>query len=122
MRRGGETRSRSLLDLEKKQRDVTLLPPIQQFDLETVKVVGVVVDPGRPDPGDGPGAKRSDVRGPCRDHHGEERGRGRRDHAAGDSHSAREVSGFHEPGDQEGNIPEIPPRCGEVTAVLKEDC
>ena len=38
---------KSLLDLEKKQRDVTLLPPIQQFDLETVKVVGVVVDPGR---------------------------------------------------------------------------
>jgi type IV pilus assembly protein PilP len=38
---------KSLLELEKKQRDVTLLPPIQQFELETVKVVGVVVDPGR---------------------------------------------------------------------------
>jgi len=36
---------KSLLQLEKKQRDVTLLPPIQQFELETVKVVGVVVDP-----------------------------------------------------------------------------
>jgi len=35
---------KSLLQLEKKQRDVTQLPPIQQFDLETVKVVGVVVD------------------------------------------------------------------------------
>ena len=38
---------KSLLQLEKKQRDVTQLPPIQQFDLETVKVVGVVVDPVR---------------------------------------------------------------------------
>jgi len=38
---------KSLLELEKKQRDVTLLPPIQQFDIETAKVVGVVVDPGR---------------------------------------------------------------------------
>jgi type IV pilus assembly protein PilP len=38
---------KSLLQLEKKQRDVAALPPIQQFDLETVKVVGVVVDPGR---------------------------------------------------------------------------
>ena len=38
---------KSLLELEKKQRDITQLPPIQQFDLETVKVVGVVVDPGR---------------------------------------------------------------------------
>ena len=38
---------KSLLQLEKKQRDITLLPPIQQFDLETVKVVGVVVDPVR---------------------------------------------------------------------------
>ncbi len=36
---------KSLLQLEKKQRDVSLLPPIQQFDLETVKVVGVIVDP-----------------------------------------------------------------------------
>lgn len=36
---------KSLLQLEKKQRDITTLPPIQQFDLETVKVVGVVVDP-----------------------------------------------------------------------------
>jgi type IV pilus assembly protein PilP len=35
---------KSLLQLEKKQRDVTSLPPIQQFDLESVKVVGVVVD------------------------------------------------------------------------------
>ena len=38
---------KSLLQLEKKQRDVTSLPPIQQFDLETVKVVGIIVDPGR---------------------------------------------------------------------------
>jgi type IV pilus assembly protein PilP len=36
---------KSLLQLEKKQRDVTQLPPIQQFDLESVKVVGIVVDP-----------------------------------------------------------------------------
>jgi type IV pilus assembly protein PilP len=33
--------------LEKKQRDITQLPPIQQFDIETAKVVGIVVDPGR---------------------------------------------------------------------------
>jgi type IV pilus assembly protein PilP len=38
---------KSLLELEKKQRDLTQLPPIQQFDLDTAKVVGVVVDPGR---------------------------------------------------------------------------
>jgi type IV pilus assembly protein PilP len=38
---------KSLLQLEKKQRDVSQLPPIQQFDLDTVKVVGIVVDPGR---------------------------------------------------------------------------
>ena len=38
---------KSLLQLEKKQRDVATLPPIQQFDLETVKVVGIIVDPGR---------------------------------------------------------------------------
>jgi type IV pilus assembly protein PilP len=38
---------KSLLQLEKKQRDLSQLPPIQQFDLETVKVVGIVVDPGR---------------------------------------------------------------------------
>jgi type IV pilus assembly protein PilP len=38
---------KSLLQLEKKQRDVTALPPIQQFDLETAKVVGIVIDPGR---------------------------------------------------------------------------
>ncbi|HWR97677.1 MAG TPA: pilus assembly protein PilP [Candidatus Methanoperedens sp.] len=38
---------KSLLQLEKKQRDIATLPPIQQFDLETVKVVGIVVDPGR---------------------------------------------------------------------------
>jgi len=38
---------KSLLELEKKQRDVTQLPPIQQFDVETAKVVGVVLDPGR---------------------------------------------------------------------------
>jgi type IV pilus assembly protein PilP len=38
---------KSLLELEKKQRDTTQLPPIQQFDLETARVVGVVVDPGR---------------------------------------------------------------------------
>ena len=38
---------KSLLELEKKQRDLTQLPPIQQVDLETVKVVGIVVDPGR---------------------------------------------------------------------------
>jgi type IV pilus assembly protein PilP len=36
---------KSLLQLEKKQRDITQLPPIQQFDVETVKVVGIVVDP-----------------------------------------------------------------------------
>ena len=35
---------KSLLQLEKKQRDVTQLPPIQQFDLDTVRVVGIVVD------------------------------------------------------------------------------
>ena len=39
---------KSLLQLEKKQRDVASLPPIQQFDLEAAKVVGVVIDPGRP--------------------------------------------------------------------------
>jgi type IV pilus assembly protein PilP len=38
---------KSLLQLEKKQRDVTQLPPIQQFELETAKVVGVVIDPVR---------------------------------------------------------------------------
>lgn len=38
---------KSLLELEKKQRDITQLPPIQQFDIETAKVVGVIVDPGR---------------------------------------------------------------------------
>ena len=38
---------KSLLELEKKQRDTTQLPPIQQFDIETAKVVGVIVDPGR---------------------------------------------------------------------------
>lgn len=38
---------KSLLQLEKKQRDVASLPPIQQFDLETAKVVGIVIDPGR---------------------------------------------------------------------------
>ena len=38
---------KSLLELEKKQRDFPQLPPIQQFDIETAKVVGVVVDPGR---------------------------------------------------------------------------
>jgi len=36
---------KSLLQLEKKQRDVSQLPPIQQFDLETVKVVGIIIDP-----------------------------------------------------------------------------
>lgn len=35
---------KSLLQLEKKQRDVSQLPPIQQFELDTVKVVGIVVD------------------------------------------------------------------------------
>ena len=39
---------KSLLQLEKKTRDVASLPPIQQFDLEAAKVVGVVIDPGRP--------------------------------------------------------------------------
>ena len=39
---------KSLLQLEKKQRDIASLPPIQQFDLEAAKVVGVVIDPGRP--------------------------------------------------------------------------
>jgi len=38
---------KSLLALEKKKRDPALLPPIQQFDLEGVKVVGIVVDPVR---------------------------------------------------------------------------
>jgi len=38
---------KSLLQLEKKQRDITQLPPIQQFDLESVMVVGVIVDPLR---------------------------------------------------------------------------
>lgn len=38
---------KSLLQLEKKQRDLSQLPPIQQFDLETVTVVGVVIDPQR---------------------------------------------------------------------------
>jgi len=38
---------KSLLQLEKKQRDLTQLPPIQQFEIETVKVVGIVVDPMR---------------------------------------------------------------------------
>ena len=36
---------KSLLQLEKKQRDVTLLPPIQQFELDAVRVVGIVIDP-----------------------------------------------------------------------------
>lgn len=36
---------KSLLQLEKKQRDTSQLPPIQQFDLETVKIVGIVIDP-----------------------------------------------------------------------------
>jgi len=36
---------KSLLELEKKQRDISLLPPIQQVDLELFKVIGVVVDP-----------------------------------------------------------------------------
>jgi len=35
---------KSLLQLEQKQRDISQLPPIQQFDLETVKVVGIIVD------------------------------------------------------------------------------
>jgi len=39
---------KSLLQLEKKQRDIASLPPIQQFDLEAAKVVGVIIDPGRP--------------------------------------------------------------------------
>jgi type IV pilus assembly protein PilP len=38
---------KSLLQLEKKQRDLSQLPPIQQFDLESVRVVGIVVDPQR---------------------------------------------------------------------------
>jgi type IV pilus assembly protein PilP len=38
---------KNLLQLEAKKRDVTILPPIQQFDLESVKVVGIVVDPTR---------------------------------------------------------------------------
>jgi len=38
---------RSLLQLEKKQRDITQLPPIQQFDVEAAKVIGIVVDPAR---------------------------------------------------------------------------
>jgi len=36
---------KSLLALEQKKRDVALLPPIQQFDLESAKVIGIVVDP-----------------------------------------------------------------------------
>jgi len=38
---------KSLLQLEKKQRPIADLPPIQQFDLEMIKVVGIVVDPVR---------------------------------------------------------------------------
>ena len=38
---------KSLLQLEKKQRDVSQLPPIQQFEVETAKVVGIVIDPVR---------------------------------------------------------------------------
>ncbi len=38
---------KSLLELEKKQRDLSQLPLIQQIDLETLRVVGVVVDPSR---------------------------------------------------------------------------
>jgi len=38
---------KSLLQLEMKQRDLSQLPPIQQFDLDTVRVVGIVVDPER---------------------------------------------------------------------------
>lgn len=38
---------KSLLQLENKQRDITQLPPIQQFDVETAKVVGIVIDPAR---------------------------------------------------------------------------
>ncbi len=36
---------KSLLELEKKQRDLSQLPPIQQVELEVLKVVGVVIDP-----------------------------------------------------------------------------
>lgn len=38
---------KSLLQLEAKKRDVSLLPPIQQFDLASASVVGIVVDPVR---------------------------------------------------------------------------
>ncbi len=38
---------KSLLQLENKQRDISQLPPIQQFDVETAKVVGIVIDPAR---------------------------------------------------------------------------
>ena len=38
---------KSLLALEQKKRDLALLPPIQQFDLDAAKVVGIVVDPVR---------------------------------------------------------------------------
>lgn len=36
---------KSLLQLEQKQRDLAQLPPIQQFELEGVKVVGIIIDP-----------------------------------------------------------------------------
>ena len=38
---------KSLLQLEAKQRDVSQLPPIQQIELDTVKVIGIVVDKAR---------------------------------------------------------------------------
>lgn len=38
---------KSLLQLEKKQRDVSQLPPIQQFELDTVRVVGIIIDEKR---------------------------------------------------------------------------
>lgn len=36
---------KNLLQLEAKKKNVADLPPIQQFDLDQVKVVGVVIDP-----------------------------------------------------------------------------
>jgi type IV pilus assembly protein PilP len=36
---------KSLLVLQEKKRDITLLPPIQQVDLSAFKVIGIVLDP-----------------------------------------------------------------------------
>jgi type IV pilus assembly protein PilP len=36
---------KSLLALQEKKRDISLLPPIQQVELSSFKVVGIIVDP-----------------------------------------------------------------------------